>query len=297
MKLLIIGAKGILGRDLSHEFRDIKPFLWDREDIDITNQKRVVQKVRELRPDIIVNAAAYTDVDGAETNRDVAMKVNGEAVKYLAEASSGLGAKFIHYSTDYVFGGGKSCGYAEGEIPKNPVNTYGFSKLTGEKYLLQKAERSGLEYFLIRTSWLFGPLWNQRDNDKNFVNKILELAETKDEIRVVNDQFGRPTFSRDLARETRDILKNLSPGIYHITNTTREKGITWYEFAKKIIELSGKKTRIIPCSSSEFPILASRPHYSIINNTKTHVLRSWEDALREYLDVKVKSQVHVRPHD
>lgn len=289
MKLIIVGAKGILGRDLAREFRDIKPFLLDREVLDITNQKEAAQKLRRLRPDIIVNAAAYTDVDGAETNLDIAMKVNGEAVKYLAEVSSHLGAKIVHYSTDYVFDGKNPRGYAEDDIPKNPVNAYGLSKLAGEEYIFREAERSGLKYFLIRTSWLFGPLWGQKDNDKNFVNKILELAETKEEIRVVNDQFGRPTLSRDLARETREILENLSPGIYHITNTTRENGITWYEFAKRIMELSRKKIRIIPCSSSEFTTSALRPRYSILNNTKTNPMRFWEDALKEYLNVKLKS--------
>lgn len=289
MKLLIIGVNGILGRDLSCEFRDIKPVLLGKDDLDITEQKEVVQKLRRLRPDIIVNAAAYTDVDGAETNPDIATKVNGEAVKYLAETSSGLGAKFVHYSTDYVFDGKNPRGYTEDDIPKNPVNAYGLSKLAGEEYIFREAERNGLKYFLIRTSWLFGPLWGQKDNDKNFVNKILELSETKDEIRVVDDQFGRPTLSRDLAHKTRHIIENLSSGIYHITNTTRENEITWYEFAKRIIELGRKKTRIIPCSSSEFTTPALRPRYSILNNTKTNPMRFWEDALKEYLNVKLKS--------
>lgn len=285
-KVVILGAKGMLGRDLACIFRDARPLLLDKEDVDITRKRDLEATLRRIRPEIVINAAAYTDVDAAESQPELAMKVNGEAVSHLAHAASRLGACLVHYSTDYVFSGRKRTGYAEGDMPRKAVDVYGASKLEGERGILREAKESGLRYFLIRTSWLFGPLWKRRKRERNFVDAIVNLADTRGEIKVVRDQFGRPTLTWDLALATRTTLTNFSPGIYHVTNSTKEGGITWYEFAKKIIELSGAPTRVVPCANREFPRPATRPRYSVLHNTKLKSLRSWDEALREYLLVK-----------
>ena len=292
-KILILGAKGMLGRELAGVFNDLKPVLWDKEDLDITDEKSVRGRIFELKPDIIINAAAYTAVDDCEANQELAMKVNGEAVKYLAESAKVIGAVFIHYSTDYVFDGEKPVGYKENDEPRNPVNIYGESKLLGEKYVSNGSSRNkSLKYYIIRTSWLYGR------NGKNFVDTISELLQNRDQIKVVNDQYGKPTYAHDLAIKTRELLEgDYLSGIYHITNETenKEKGISWYDFAKEIFLINrekighayrqaGKNKEITPCASMEFPRPAKRPKWSALVNTKLPLTRNWREALKEYLN-------------
>lgn len=249
----------MLGRDLACVFRDLHPLLWDTNELDITNRPMVARRIREVHPEIIINAAAYTDVDAAESEPERARVTNGHAVGYLAEAASRVGACLVHYSTDYVFDGKNPKGYTEDNKPIKPINRYGKSKQLGERLLIEESKRSGLKYFLIRTSWLFGPLWKQKRSEKNFVGTMLRLAAARDEIRVVDDQFGCPTLTLDLARATRALLVSCSPGVYHVTNKTAEKGITWHQFAKKILEFSGEQCRLTPCRTREFPRPAPRP--------------------------------------
>lgn len=292
-RILILGVKGMLGRELAGIFNGSKPILWDKSDLDITNCKEVRRKISELKPDIIINAAAYTAVDDCETNKELAMKVNGEAVKYLAESANEVGAVFIHYSTDYVFDGKNSNGYQEDDIPQNPVNVYGESKLLGEKYILDIAQHyPNLKYYLIRTSWLYGR------NGKNFIETISELLKKRDQIKVVDDQHGKPTYAYDLAVKTGELLEgDYAPGIYHITNETenKEKGITWYDFANEIFPINrekigpacrqaGENKEITPCASKEFPRPAKRPEWSALVNTKFPPTRNWKTALKEYLN-------------
>ncbi len=271
MKILILGAKGMLGYELVEVFRDFEVFGWDKEEIDITSEIQVNEKIGELKPDIVINAAAYTDVDGCEKNKELAMNVNGYAIGYLASVCKKIGAIFIHYSTDYVFHGGNPDGYKEGDMPRNPLNVYSQSKLLGEKLLKENTEM----YYLIRTSWLFGK------HGKNFVDTMLKLAQNQDELKVVNDQHGKPTYALDLAKKTREIVESQKPcGIYHLTN---EGVTTWYGFAREIFEIKNIKVKTEPCRSIEFPRPAKRPHYSILLNTKLPPSRSWQEALREYL--------------
>jgi len=279
MDILILGAKGMFGHDLMAVFNDSQPIGWDIEEIDITQRDEVFRKIADLSPKVIINAAAYTDVDNAETNQDLAQKVNAEAVGYLTEVCQKIKAIFIHYSTDYVFEGGRKEGYIENNIPQNPVNFYGKSKLLGEKKIIN----SQLNYYLIRTAWLFGPKSNPCQH-KNFVETILKLSQGKNEIKVVNDQFGSPTYTYDLALATKNLLEKKFPfGIYHLTND----GVTnWYEFAKEVVKLADLKTQILPCSTDEFPRPAKRPKYSILLNTKYPKLRKWEEALKDYLVVR-----------
>ncbi|MGB9680699.1 MAG: dTDP-4-dehydrorhamnose reductase [Patescibacteria group bacterium] len=283
IKILILGAKGMLGHDLMAVFEDHQPTGWDINEIDITNKDDVFKKIGTLNPEIIINAAAYTDVDGAEKNKELAMRVNREAVGYLAEICVQNNIILVHYSTDYVFHGNKKEGYKEEDIPEDPVNFYGQSKLLGEKEIKDcKLKIENFKYYLIRTAWLFGPKSNPHQH-KNFVDTILKLAQERKEIKVVDDQFGSPTYTYDLARATKELIeKNYPSGIYHLTNS----GMTnWYQFAKKIVKLSGLKTKILPCSSKEFLRPAKRPKYSFLVNTKFPKMRFWQEALSDYLNL------------
>ncbi|ABE53094.1 dTDP-4-dehydrorhamnose reductase [Methanococcoides burtonii DSM 6242] len=256
---MIIGASGMLGSDLSRAFPDAVKFT--HHDLDITNKQQVLKKIEEIKPYVVINAAAYTNVDGCEDEQDIAFKVNGHAPGYIAQACSDIGAILVHFSTDYVFDGSKK-EYVESNITK-PINVYGQSKLMGEQEIIKNTDN----YRIIRTSWLFGK------NGKNFVDTMLRLSKEMENVKVVNDQFGKPTHTADIARKTAEII-NLNPGIYHITN---EGPCTWYEFASEIIN------NTVPCSSEEFPTKAKRPTYSVLTNTKTTPMRHWKNALNEYL--------------
>jgi len=293
MKIVILGAKGMLGKDLGRVFFDFSPHLLDKDELDITDKESVQKLFSALKPNVVINAAAYTDVDGCETNKDLATKVNGVSPGYLAEASKDVGAIFVHYSTDYVFDGTKQEGYSEDDEPggftrqgAGPINFYGESKLAGESAV----HKVGGDYYIIRTSWLYGT------DGKNFVETILQLAQEINNISVVNDQHGKPTFSLDLARRTKEIIEGKKDfGIYHITN---EPATTWYDFAKEIIKQGGEiikkgsdpewSVSVMSCSSTKFPRPAKRPQYSILKNTKLPLMRPWQEALREYLSLRKK---------
>jgi len=282
MRVLLLGATGLLGSELKKIFSvDYNLTALSREDLDITNKKLLWEKIKELQPKIIINATGYTAVDKAQDEKDLAMAINGHAVGNLAQAAKNVNALLIHYSTDYVFDGNKEDGYTEDDLPaKVPSSVYGQSKLLGETLLQKNANK----YYLIRTSWVFG------ENGKDFVDTMIRLAQERDELRVVNDQHGKPTYAKDLAKATLDLLESSAPmGIYHFTN---EGATTWYEYAKKIIGTWGKLKKwgkkefphIVAVTSSEFPTPAKRPNYSILINTKFPPLRPWQDALDEYLE-------------
>lgn len=270
-KILIIGAKGMLGTDLAKVFEDYEPILWDQKELDITSEEQVNSKIAEQKPDIVINSAAFTAVDECETKKDICMKVNGDAVGFLAKACKKVGAILVHYSTDYVFNGEKKDGYDETYDKIEPLNVYGESKALGEKLLQENTDK----YYLIRTSWLFGK------NGKNFVETMLQLAGKNDSLKVVNDQFGFPTYTHDLAMKTRDIIEKKEPfGIYHVTNTGKA---SWCDFAKEIFKQKGISIKVEAVTSDEFPRPAKRPHYSMLKNTKLKPMQSWQDALTNYL--------------
>ncbi len=260
IKTLILGADGMLGHDLQKVFSDA---VSRGRDLDITDEAAISAFIQEMKPDLVINAAACTDVDGCEDNRETAFEVNGKALEYIAKACSNVGAVLVHYSTDYIFDGSKE-EYVESDAP-DPINAYGESKLLGEKNIMESMD----DYRIIRTSWLFGV------HGKNFVETMLRLSWEMDMVRVVNDQFGKPTYTADLAMKTAEIV-GLAPGIYHITN---EGVCSWYEFAAAIID------NVSPCSSEEFAVRAKRPMYSVLVNTKTTPMRHWKDALKEYLNI------------
>ncbi len=271
MKILILGYKGMLGHELVDVFKkDNELVLWGRNQIDISKKEEVAKKIGELKPDMVINAAAYTAVDDAESNKDLAYQVNGYAVGFLATVCKEINAILIHFSTDYVFDGKNHLGYKENHSYQ-PLNMYGESKALGEKLILNIEPR----YYLIRTSWLFGK------HGKNFVETMLRLANEGKNIKIVNDQFGSPTYAKDLAEKVKELVESHQlSGIYHITNS----GVcNWYEFALKIFELVDLKPNIKPVKSEEFPTPAKRPTYSMLINAKLSPMRKWEEALKEYL--------------
>ncbi len=261
-KVLILGAYGMLGHDLQSVFMDAH--ICGHQDLDITDEQAVHAYICNLKPELVLNAAGYTDVDGCEDEPEIAFVVNGEALEYIATSCQDCGARLVHYSTDYVFDGSQS-DYLESATP-NPINVYGVSKLLGEENIQRFME----EYHIIRTSWLFGK------NGKNFVDTIQNLSKEMDVIKVVDDQVGKPTYTVDLAKKTEEMISS-EPGIYHITN----EGIcSWFEFARAFAP------NVVPCSSDEFPRKAKRPAYSVLVNTKTSPMRSWQEALGDYLDTR-----------
>ncbi|VVB96461.1 RmlD substrate binding domain protein [uncultured archaeon] len=260
IKTMIFGAGGMLGTELCAVFPDAVKLT--HSDIDITDKKKVMESIARVKPDVVINAAAYTAVDDCEDNRELAFDINGKAPGHIAEGCNITGAKLVHYSTDYVFDGSIN-EYMESDIP-NPINVYGKSKLLGENNIIAKMD----DYRIIRTSWLFGA------HGRNFVDTMLDMSSRMDKVKVVNDQFGKPTYAFDLARKTVEIA-GFAPGIYHITN---EGVCSWYEFASAIIG------NAVPCTSEEFIRKARRPKYSVLVNSKTTPMRHWKDALAEYLN-------------
>jgi len=278
-RILILGALGMLGRDLTEVLRsssqgEIVP--WDLEEIDIREEKETVEKIGELRPDVIINAAAFTRVDDCESQTERAFAVNAEGMKHVASAAWRCQAKVLYLSTDYIFDGKKREPYREGD-PPHPLNVYGHSKWKGEEYV-----RALLKHWLIvRTQWLYGRHGN------NFVNSLLGQAREKGELRVVDDQVGSPTYSADLSKFLAALIEKKAEGVIHVANSGT---CSWYEFGKAILQLSGlSKIRVIPISSEELKRPATRPSYSVLGCqkfTETTGLRPrpWREALKDYLE-------------
>jgi len=266
----------MLGQELVKVFHNCEAVAWDREDCDITKKEDVQNKIKNVAPDLIINAAAYNDVDGAEKDKDLADKINGYAPGYIAEAAHEAGARFVHYSTDYVFPGDVVEGYREDVMP-DPISAYGLSKYLGELETAKFAKR----YYLIRLSRLFGPAGTGEGAKKSFVDKMLELAETRDELDIINEEVSSPTYASDLAKRTRQIVDgNYAFGIYHAAN---KGACTWYEFAQAIFKTKEINIKLNPVPGSKFPRAAKRPAYSVLLNTKLPEARTWQEALWEYL--------------
>ena len=276
MRILVMGHRGMLGSDLVDVLgRDHDVAGVDVDDFDITSAADCDRVIREFRPGTVVNAAAYTDVDGCETHRDACFAVNADGVRNVAEACKSSGAKVVHYSTDYVFDGTKGEPYLEDD-PCRPINAYGESKRRGEEALVETLER----HVLIRTAWLYG------SRGKNFVKAILARARDGETLRVVDDQVGSPTFTLDLAQATKLLIERDCLGTYHVTN----RGVcSWYDFARRILEIAQVAgVTVVPIRSSELDRKAVRPAYSVLSNRKfmeatQKTMRPWQVALSEYL--------------
>ena len=276
MKILITGAYGMLGSDLREVLKDNELIITGSKDLDITKENNVLQFIEDKKPEIVINAAAYTNVDNCETDYDNAYLVNAIGPKNLAVACNKLNIPLIHVSTDYVFDGSKTTPLSE-EDKLGPKTAYGKTKLEGEKFVQENTKK----YFILRTAWLFGL------NGKNFVKTMINLSKKNNLLKVVNDQKGCPTYCYDLAMAIKQLLNSDKYGIYHLTN----KGeLSWYDFAKKIFELSNITINVKPVTTEEFPRPAPRPHYSVLSNQKWinagfSPMRNYEDALKDYLSL------------
>jgi len=276
MKILVLGSKGQLGTDLlevfgpAHVVRGV-----DIDDFDITSFSDCPEIIAEFGPEAVVNAAAYTDVDGCETQRDLCFAVNAEGVRNIARVCSDRGIRVVHFSTDYVFDGTKGKPYVEEDLC-NPINAYGQSKLQGEIYLKEQAG----DYLLIRTAWLYGR------TGKNFVKAILDKARHEKKLRVVNDQVGSPTYSADLALAVRLLLERNHAGVFNVTNRGR---CSWYEFAVRIVQYAQiPDVEIEAISSDMLRRQALRPAYSVLSCRKfiqetRKTTRYWQVALKDFV--------------
>lgn len=264
----------MLGRALRQVFAGRNEMIWfTRNDFDITDLDRTLIKIRAGRPDFLIHAAAYTDVDGNELNPEKAYLVNGVGTRNVAIACEQTGCPILYVSTDYVFDGNKKSPYNEWDAP-NPINSYGLSKLIGERFVTSLTNR----FFVVRTSWLYG------GNGKNFVDTIVKLLSKKKGLKVVDDQVGSPTYAYDLALKLRE-LTGKGYGVYHLTNSSK---CSWYEFAAEIARLKGIKAKISPITSAEFNRPAQRPAFSVLKNNMLKLegvkkLRPWKKALKDYL--------------
>ena len=280
MKWLIVGADGQLGRCLQQtlESNSIEHAAYSKEKIDITDYSRVCDVVHSVKPDIVVNAAAYTNVDQAEINQSEAFAINQQGVANLANASKLVNARLIHFSTDYVFSGESTKPWQVSDAT-NPVSKYGESKLAGE---LEVARIYPENSMIIRTAWLYSPF------GKNFYKTMLTKAiNSQETVRVVNDQIGQPTNANDLAELTvRAIFKKALPGVYHGTNSG---ACSWFEFARFIFEIAGEDVnRVVPVPTSEFTTKVERPKYSVLDNQKWSEfgilpLGPWKDSVQKVM--------------
>ena len=277
MKILITGSNGMLGHDLTEVLKDNHELvLTTSKTLDITDKDNVFDVISENKPDIVINSAAYTDVDGCESNPDLAYDVNGEGVKNLALACREVDCPLVHISTDYVFNGENTRPWVEDD-ETGPISVYGKSKLKGESYIQEILDR----YFILRTAWLYGI------NGRNFPKTMLELAQNHSEITVVYDEVGTPTYTPDLARAISELIETDYYGIYHLTNSGN---CSWCEFARYIFEVAGADVNVVPVTASEFARPAPRPHYSVLENGNWikngfEPLRDYKEAVKEYIEL------------
>lgn len=276
MKVLVTGYNGQLGFDVIRELnsRSVECRGVDRDDFDITNRDETVGYICDYKPDTVVHCAAYTAVDRAEDDEENCRRVNVDGTNNIAIACEKIGAKMLYVSTDYVYGGAGDAPFEPSDMT-DPKNVYGRTKLDGEKAVMKHLKK----YFIVRTSWVFGI------NGSNFVKTMLRLGDERDELNVVCDQVGSPTYTPDLARLICDLIATERYGIYHGTN---ENYCSWAEFASEIMKLGGKNTRINPVRSEEYPVKAERPHNSrlskkCLDDAGIKRLPTWQNALKRFI--------------
>ena len=277
MKILILGAKGMLGQELVRVFSDQEVLSWDRDDCDICDFEKAREKIISTTPSLIINCAAYNNVDMAEgEGREICFKLNAEAPANLARVAKELGASFVQYSSDYVFGGTKETGYTEDD-PLDPISEYGKSKAEGERLLGE----IGGKIYIIRPSRIFGVKGSGEGVKESFVDLMIRLSAEKNEFDMVDSELTSPTYAPDLALRTREIVENHPPGIYH---GAQDGACTWYSFAQEIFRLIDREDiKLNPVGSDFYPRPAKRPVCSVLINTKLPPARSWQEALAEYL--------------
>lgn len=277
MKILVTGANGQLGQELVQQLQqtNVELYAFTKKDLDICNLSTVQQVVNEIQPHVIINAAAFTKVDLAETEHDLAFDVNGYGQRNLAVAGEQVGAKICYISTDYVFDGNATEPYEEHALV-NPIGVYGKSKYAGE----QLTQTLNSKYFIVRTAWVYG------EYGPNFVKTMLRLAKERDELGVVVDQIGSPTYTVDLAEFLIELVQTEKYGIYHCTNSG---SCSWYEFALAIFEESNIDIKVNPLTTDQYPTPAKRPNYSVLSDRTLKLngfqpIRHWRDGLKAFLN-------------
>lgn len=276
MKTLIIGSQGMLGQEIKKTFLKEATICWDKDEIDITEKEKTNKKITDLHPDIIINCAAYNAVDKCEENLKIANGINGYAPGNLAKIAKSLNIPLVHFSSGYVFDGEKNGGYKEDAAPR-PISKYAESKILGEKNVRENSDK----FYLIRTNLLFGRPTLSAGGKKSFIEIMLNLAKEKKTIEAVADEISNPTYAKDLAIAVHNLITKKYPfGIYHIIN---DGSASWYDWAKEIFKIKNIDVAVKPVPSSKFPRPAKRPKNSSLINTKFPHLRSWQDALTEYL--------------
>jgi dTDP-4-dehydrorhamnose reductase len=275
LKVLITGAKGMLGTDMCEVLGgDYEIIAYDIDDFDIVDMDATIKVISNISPPVIVHLAAFTDVEACEDERLTAFRCNALGAMNVAKAARVVGAHLVYLSTDYVFDGTKREPYLEVDRP-NPINFYGLTKLYGEQYVSSLCP----SHLIIRTSWLFGP------NGRNFVDTIVNKASQGGPLRIVNDQRGCPTYSMDLARSIREAIEKRLEGIIHLTNSSET---TWFELASHALGLAGVDTKIEPVASAHYKTKARRPQYSGLGSlvremSGMEALPDWQDAVRRHL--------------
>jgi len=272
LKILLTGRGGQVGLELEQRLPRLGELVvTGPEELDLADADSIRRAVRDLRPALIVNAAAHTAVDRAESEPELAMRINGEAPGVLAEEAKRLGARLVHYSTDYVFDGSKRTPYVEDDAPR-PLGVYGRTKLEGDR----RIRASGCRHVIIRTAWVYG-------RGRNFMKAILERAKSGGGLRVVNDQFGAPTWAADIASVTLQLLEH--EGVYNVTAAGQA---SWFEVAQQVLRLSGLRAEITAVSTDEYGARAPRPRYSVLDNGKLRAagvepIGDWRGRLALYL--------------
>ena len=274
-KVLITGGAGQLGSDVRSELSEkMDTVSVDIPDFDITDLEATVRHLRCVGPSAVIHCAAFADVDACESHHDQAYAVNSIGTRNVAIAARKVGARFIYISTDYVFEGTKPVPYVEFDEP-NPRTVYGKSKLMGERYVQQQLH----EYFIVRIAWLYGR------TGRNFVKTILRLARGSEPLRVVNDQYGTPTWTIDVARQLQRLLETEAYGTYHATS---QGSCSWYDFARAILEEAGIDAPVVPVATEEFPRPAPRPKNSVLDNLLLRIqgldqMPPWRDSLSQFM--------------
>lgn len=277
MKVMIIGSEGMLGHDLVDILSaEHQVSITTIDTLDITDIHKTIETVKNINPDVVIHAAAFTDVDGSETKADLAYQVNVIGTRNVAVACQKADSALVYICTDYVFDGTKGSSYQEYD-QTNPLSVYGKTKLLGEVYIRDLLNK----FYIVRTSWLYGY------HGPNFVTTMLKLAETHDSLSVVGDQIGSPTYTVDLAKAIAELIEKPAYGIYHITNSEH---CSWFEYAQLIFKIAGKEMDLTPVTTEEFGSPAPRPKYSVLENYNWKMegfskIRSYKEALQEYMDL------------
>ena len=284
MRVIILGAQGNLGTEIKKILLakpEINLLALDKQDLDVLDEPALRSKLDEFLPELIINTVAYNAVDECESEAGFALakKLNGEVPANLGRFALEHQAILLHYSSDYVFSGDRKGGYSEDDVP-DPINNYGRSKLMGET-AIKDMGASGLKYYLIRTSKLFGPKGESPVAKASFFDTMISLAKKQEEIKVVDGELSCFTYTPDLAQAAWSLVEDKAPfGLYHLVNS---EPVTWYGAAQELFSLLGKKLKLTAIASEDLPRPAKRPQASVLLSTKVEAMRSYREALREYL--------------